>query len=87
MSAACSPWVFLGLSDAAGKSGAAYGRGPNAQAFGLPVLPPPARQPLLACDQVAVAHREVLEHRIDDEVGTFDVLRLVLDPEGLDAAS
>ena len=40
MSAAWSPWVFLVLSDVAGKSGAAYGRGRNAPAFGLPVLPP-----------------------------------------------
>ena len=39
------------------------------------------------CVIEAVAHREVLEHRIDDEVGAFDLLRLVLDPEGLDAAS
>jgi hypothetical protein len=39
---------------------------------------------LLASDQVTVAYRVRLEARGDDEVRVFEVLRLVLDSEGLD---
>jgi hypothetical protein len=42
---------------------------------------------LLAGHQEAVAHRELAETLVDDEVGPGDGARFFLDPEGLDAAA